>query len=134
MTELVDVTQSPEYLQLLQVSEEMEADYLKQLAEKDALFAQRELENQQKIAQLEAELAGRDKELESYVEEVEAANQAALQAKVDEAAALKRALDEAEMKLRQPNSSLEVCELTRQVVSRLLNSNTLFASVLTKWF
>jgi hypothetical protein len=134
MTELVDVTQSPEYLQLLQVSEEMEADYLKQLAEKDALFAQRELENQQKIAQLEAELAGRDKELESYVEEVEAANQAALQAKVDEAAALKRALDEAEMKLRQPNSSLEVRELTRQVVPRLLNSNTLFASVLTKWF
>ena len=44
------------------------------------------------ITQLQANLDSRDKELESYVEELEATNRAALQAKEEEAAELKRAL------------------------------------------
>jgi hypothetical protein len=59
-----------------------------QLAAKDAVIAQKELESQAMIAQLQAALASRDKELEDYVDEVEAAQRAALQVKDDEAAQL----------------------------------------------
>ena len=95
MSEPFDVTQSPEYMELLQVSEEMEADLMKQLAAKDAIIAGKELQSQAKIAQLETDLAGRDKELEEFIAEVEATNNAALRAKDDEAAVLRQALDEA---------------------------------------
>jgi hypothetical protein len=59
----------------------MEAELNQQLAAKDGV-----------ITQLQANLDSRDKELESYVEELEATNRAALQAKEEEAAELKRAL------------------------------------------
>lgn len=95
MSEPIDVTQTPEYMELLQVSEEMEADLMKQLAAKDAIIAEKELQSQAKITQLETDLAGRDKELEEFIAEVEATNNAALQAKDDEAAVLRQALDEA---------------------------------------
>lgn len=108
MAEPVDVTQTAEYLELMQVSEEMEADLMRQLAEKDQVIAQQMKLSQEKIAQLEADLAGRDKELESYIEELEAANEAKMKAKDAEAAALKQALSHAEAKLQQPHPAAAV--------------------------
>lgn len=108
MTEPVDVTQTAEYLELMQVSEEMEADLMRQLAEKDQVIDQQLKLSQAKIAQLEADLAGRDKELESYIEELEAANEAKMKAKDAEAVALKQALSLAEAKLQQPQLAAAV--------------------------
>jgi chromosome segregation ATPase len=119
MTEPVDVTQTAEYLELMQVSEEMEADLMRQLAEKDQVIAQQLKLSQAKIAQLEADLAGRDKELESYIEELEAANEAKMKAKDAEAAALKQALSLAEAKLQQPQLAAAVCtQLLRAEAAR----------------
>jgi hypothetical protein len=100
MAQAIDVSQTPEYLELLQVSEEMEADFKRMLAEKDAVLAEKEQESRARIAQLESDLAGRDKELESYVEELEAAHDAALKAKDSDIVDLRRALLEAEDKLQ----------------------------------
>jgi hypothetical protein len=101
MADAFDVTQSPEYLELFKVSEEMEADFAQQLAAKDALIAEKERDSVAKIAELQESLDNRDKEVESYIAELDAANQAALTAKDEEAAALKRALAEAEAQLQQ---------------------------------
>ena len=95
MSDPIDVTQSAEYLELLQVSEEMEADLMRQLAAKDAIIAEKQLESQAQITRLQADLVGRDKELEEFIAEVESTNNAALRAKDEEAAALKQALEEA---------------------------------------
>jgi hypothetical protein len=108
MAQPVDVTQTPEYLELLQVSEEMEADFKRMLAEKDDVIAVKERESQAKVAQLEASLADRDKELESYVEELEAKHDAALRAKDGETADLKRALAEANDRLQVAAAAGEV--------------------------
>ena len=108
MADAFDVTQSPEYLELFKVSEEMEADFTQQLAAKDALIAQKEQDSQAKIAELQESLDNRDKEVESYLAELDAANQAALRAKDEEAAVLKRALAEAEAQLQQGNSTAAV--------------------------
>ena len=95
MSDPIDVTQSAEYLELLQVSEEMEADLMRQLAAKDAIIAEKQLESQAQITRLQADLVGRDKELEEFIAEVESTNNAALRAKDEEAAVLKQALEEA---------------------------------------
>lgn len=108
MADAFDVTQSPEYLELFKVSEEMEADFAQQLAAKDALIAQKEQVSVAKIAELQESLDSRDREVESYLAELDAANQAALRAKDEEAAALKRALAEAEAQLQQGNSTAAV--------------------------
>ena len=108
MADAFDVTQSPEYLELFKVSEEMEADFAQQLAAKDALIAQKERVSVAKIAELQESLDSRDREVESYLAELDAANQAALRAKDEEAAALKRALAEAEAQLQQGNSTAAV--------------------------
>jgi hypothetical protein len=100
MAQPIDATQTPEYLELLQVSEEMESDFKRMLLEKDAALAAKEEEFKAKVAQLEADLSGRDQELESYVEELTATHEAALTAKDSDVADLKRALFDAEEKLR----------------------------------
>jgi predicted nucleic acid-binding Zn-ribbon protein len=122
MAQPIDITQTPEYLELLQVSEEMEADFKKMLSEKDVEFAAKiaerdavlsakEKQSQARIAQLEADIAGRDKELESYVEELEGAHQAALTAKDRDVAELKRVLAEAEDKLRLATAAAVVGQI-----------------------
>jgi peptidoglycan hydrolase CwlO-like protein len=91
------------YIELLKISEEMEAELNQQLAAKDSV-----------VAQLQANLDSRDKELESYVEELEAANRAALQAKDEEAAELKRALARAEALLQQTKEAAAVSVVLRE--------------------
>ena len=91
------------YIELLKISEEMEAELNQQLAAKDGV-----------ITQLQANLDSRDKELESYVEELEATNRAALQAKEDEAAELKRALARAEALLQQNKEVTAVSVVLRE--------------------